>query len=391
MGTYDAIVVGLRAAGAATAMLLARAGLGVLGIDRGRYGGDTLSTHALMRGGVLQLSRWGLLPAIQAANTPPISSTTFHYGQRSVRIAIKPRDGVPSLFAPRRYLLDRLLVDAADAAGAEMRHGWTVVGLTRDSNNRVDGVVVRDESGQSRRIRSRVVIGADGMRSTIARLAKAAVYQRGQHATGVLYGYWPAIPVDGNQWYWMENAAVGAIPTNNEQTCIFVAVPDSQFPDLVRGDMMANYRRLLEGAAPSLAAAIAQQETPKLRGFGGERGFFRRSAGPGWALVGDAGYFKDPLTAHGITDALRDAEWLSRAVVAGSDRALTEYEHTRDLASQDLFEITDQVASFTWTLATLPELHERLSNAMRHETDAIRTLDDWARSEELSVASGGTS
>ena len=371
---YDAVVIGLRAAGAATAMLLARAGLRVLAIDRGRYGTDTLSTHALMRGGVLQLSRWGILPAIQAAATPPIASTTFHYGSTSVRIAIKPRDGVPSLFAPRRYLLDRLLVDAARASGVDIRHGCSLLELARDAQGRVNGVVVRDQSEQMLHLRAGIVIGADGIRSTVARLAGADVYRRGDYATGVLYGYWPGVPVEGNQWYWQSNAAVGAIPTNNEETCVFVAVPAGQFPTLVRNDRDANYRSAIARVAPALANAIERHKKTKLHGFAGERGFFRRSAGPGWALVGDAGYFKDPLTAHGITDALRDAEWLSRAVVEGTDRALLEYERTRDAVSGEMFDITDQIASFTWTLTTLPALHERLSETMRHETETICAL-----------------
>src|SRR5206468_10109150 len=74
---HDVVVVGARAAGAATAMLLAGAGLDVLVVDRSRYGADTLSTHALMRAGVAQLHRWGLLDAVVRAGTPPVRATTF--------------------------------------------------------------------------------------------------------------------------------------------------------------------------------------------------------------------------------------------------------------------------------------------------------------------------
>src|SRR5262249_33160168 len=117
--SYDAVIVGARCAGAATAMLLARAGLAVLVVEQGTRGADTLSTLALMRAGVLQLSRWGLLDAIETAGTPRIEATTFHYGDRAVEIRIKPRDGVDALYAPRRTLLDPLLADAARSAGAE--------------------------------------------------------------------------------------------------------------------------------------------------------------------------------------------------------------------------------------------------------------------------------
>ncbi|MDX1390643.1 MAG: FAD-dependent monooxygenase, partial [Acidobacteriota bacterium] len=120
---YDAVVVGARVAGASTAMLLAQSGLKVLVVERGRYGSDTLSTLALMRGGVLQLARWGVLDAVREAGTPPIHATSFHYGDDVVEVAIKPRDGVDALYSPRRTVLDRLLADAAVEAGAEIRYG----------------------------------------------------------------------------------------------------------------------------------------------------------------------------------------------------------------------------------------------------------------------------
>src|SRR6516165_2297862 len=107
---YDVIIIGARCAGAATALLLARSGAKVLVIDRQAYGSDALSTHALMRGGVLQLTRWGLIPDITSARTPAIRSATFHYGSEAIRVAIKPEYGAECLFAPRRTVLDRVLV-----------------------------------------------------------------------------------------------------------------------------------------------------------------------------------------------------------------------------------------------------------------------------------------
>ena len=88
---YNAVVVGARCAGAATAMLLARQGLSVLLVDRDRPGADTLSTLALMRAGVLQLSRWGLLDRVRAAGTPAITSTSFIYGEETITVPIKSR------------------------------------------------------------------------------------------------------------------------------------------------------------------------------------------------------------------------------------------------------------------------------------------------------------
>lgn len=142
---FDALVVGARCAGAAAAMLMARCGMRVLAVDRGAYGTDTLSTHALMRGGVMLLARWGVLPRIAEAGTPPIRRTTFHYGTEAIPVDLRPSDGVDALDAPRRTLLDSVLVDAAWEAGAEVRHHHTVTALRRDAQGRVDGAVVLDE------------------------------------------------------------------------------------------------------------------------------------------------------------------------------------------------------------------------------------------------------
>src|SRR6478752_4753526 len=136
--SYDAVIVGARCAGTATAMLLARAGFDVLVVDQGARGADTLSTLALMRAGALQLSRWRLLDAIKAAGTPPIETTTFHYRHDAVEIRIKPRDGVDALYAPRRTLLDPLLADAATAVGAEVVYRARVTELLRDATGRVN-------------------------------------------------------------------------------------------------------------------------------------------------------------------------------------------------------------------------------------------------------------
>src|SRR5262245_14825278 len=137
---YDAVVVGARVAGASTAMLLARAGMRVLTIERSAHGSDTLSTHALMRAGVMQLHRWGVLDRIVTAGAPPIRRTTFHYGAEAISVAIKERDGVDALYAPRRTALDVALADASRKAGADVAYGATVTGLLYDNSGRVCGV-----------------------------------------------------------------------------------------------------------------------------------------------------------------------------------------------------------------------------------------------------------
>ncbi len=225
MDSYDVVVVGARAAGAATAMLLARQGRRVLLLDRDRYGADTLSTHALMRGGVFLLSRWGLLDRIVDAGTPPVRQTRFDYGTDSVTVAIKPTFGVEALYAPRRTVLDPVLVHAAVAAGAEVRFGVGVAGLLRDDSGRVVGVHGRDRTGAAVAIRARLTVGADGIRSTVARAAGAATRRVGVGASTIIYGYWSDLSIDGYEWYYRPGYSAGLIPTNGGEVCVFAGLP----------------------------------------------------------------------------------------------------------------------------------------------------------------------
>ena len=368
---FDVVIVGARAAGAATALLLSQTGHRVLVVDRGRYGTDTLSTHALMRGGVVQLHRWKVLPAIIAAGTPPVRQATFFYGDESVTVPISSRDGIDALYAPRRYVLDRLLIDAAVAAGATVAYGHQLKGLKRSASGRVAGVVLENQFGRLHDVSSPLVVGADGLWSSVARMTGATVYREGRHATATMYGHFRGLDVAGYEWYFVPGIGAGAIPTNDGETCVFVAVPATAFTRLFAHQPEEAFHQLLREAAPGLANQILnrtrREDGPRLRGFSGHRGFFRHAHGPGWALVGDAGYFKDPLTSHGITDALRDAEALAHAIDAGSDEALEQYQATRDAASEDLFETTDAIASFSWNLNEVKVLHERLSRSMSRE------------------------
>jgi len=371
---FDAVVIGARCAGAATAMLLARAGHRVLLVDRGRYGTDTLSTHALMRGAVVQLHRWRVLPAVIAADTTPVRRATFFYGDDAVSVPISPRDGIDALYAPRRYVLDRLLVDAAAASGAEVVYGMRLRDLSRSPAGRVTGAVLEDETGAAHRVSSGIVIGADGLRSTVARLVEAPVYRTGAHATGTMYGHWSHLSVSGYEWYFAPGLSAGAIPTNAGQTCVTLSVPGHAFPSMFSHRPEEAFAELLSQVAPGLADQIHSSGGARLHGFPGHAGFFRRAHGPGWALVGDAGYFKDPLTAHGITDALRDAGLLASAIDAGSDRALAEYQEQRDALSRDLFDATDAIAGFSWSLGEVQRLHEVLAKAMAHEVRQLTAV-----------------
>jgi 2-polyprenyl-6-methoxyphenol hydroxylase-like FAD-dependent oxidoreductase len=329
-----------------------------------------------MRGAVLQLHRWGLLDAVRSSGLPAIRKTTFHYGDEVIEVAIKERDGVDALFAPRRTVLDPVLVDAALAAGAEVVHGQSVVDLLRDDDGRVRGAKIAGADRNESDVEADLVIGADGVRSRVARILGADFDHTASHATASIYGYWEGLGLEGFHWFYALGAAVGSIPTNDGETCVFASLPQKRF-ETGRGDGLdALYHEGLRDVSPDLAERVAGSDGPgKLRAFAGTPGFLRRAAGPGWALVGDAGYFRDPITAHGITDALRDAEYLSRAVAEGGDDALAEYQTTRDALVRGLMDVTDQISSFDWDMEEVKECHLRLAREMSTQVIAMQTLD----------------
>ena len=276
--SYDVVIVGARCAGAATAMLLARAGLDVLVVEQGAYGADTPSTLALMRTGVLQLSRWGLLDAIKAVGTPRIETTTFHYGDERVEIRIKSRDGVDGLYAPRRTLLDPLLADTARASGADVAYRVRLNDLRRDANGRVTGVVV-ESGGLARSIAAATVIGADGVNSTVAKRVGAEPYLVGAHAGGVIYTLASHLEMDGYHWHWAQGGSAGVIPTNGGETLVFAAAPRQRFMQTLRFDLAAGFHGILRDTAPSVADAMSSAAVGSVPGI-------RRSPGLSAAGLG---------------------------------------------------------------------------------------------------------
>ena len=373
-------MVGARVAGASVALLLARAGLRVLCLDRARHGSDTLSTHALMRAGTVQLERWGLLDRIIAAGTPPVRHTAFHYGSDTVSVSIRPVAGVDALYAPRRTLLDAVIADAAAEVGAEVRFGEAVLGLRRDGACRVSGVITRDRDGLVRVESAGLVIGADGVRSMVAAEVGAPVETAGRAASAFLYGYWAGLPVDGYEWFYQPGFSAGAVPTNDGLTCLFVGASAARTTDLVgaRGTAYA-FDRLAErsAVAPRLAGA---ERVGALRYARGVPGYLRRSWGDGWALLGDAGYWKDPLSTHGITDALRDAELLARAVLSAPEPgpvqldALAAYQSVRDEMALPMLAVTERLASYDWDLPEVRRLLMALASTMTDELELIGSL-----------------
>lgn len=375
MTDWDVIIVGGRAAGASAALLLARAGHRVLVLERCRRGSDTLSTHALMRPAVLQLERWGLLDDVVLAGTPGQDRVVFHYGDDRVELDVSRR-----LYAPRRTVLDPILVAAAERGGAHVRFGVEVRGLLRDATGRVAGVQVRDERGALGEVRGRVTVGADGRRSRVAREVEAPVSRRGRAATAFAYGYWTGLSTSGYEWGFNLGTTAGLIPTNDGAVCVLAGARPERFASRPRRDLEQWLHGVLADTTSDIARRVARgRRVGPVRGYPGMPGHLRRPWGRGWALVGDAGYFRDPTTAHGITDALRDAELLASAldgVLRGSvesTEALARYERTRDDLSIPLFDLTDAIAGFDWDLDEVQRLHLAMSREMQREVDTLTT------------------
>jgi len=256
-----------------------------------------------------------------------------------------------------------------------------VRGLLRDGTDRVIGVRLRDDDGRIVDVRAAVTVGADGRRSLVARDAGAAVTRAGRGAGASLYGYWTGIDAAGFEWGFRPGRSSGLIPTNDGLVCVFASVPGARFRRELRQDVTRGLYRVLAETSADLAARVAGgTQAERVRAYPGMPAWLRRPWGPGWALVGDAGYFKDPTTAHGITDALRDAELLAAALDRGLRAdvapavALAQYERVRDELSIPLFEITDALAGFGWDLAEAQRLHVAMSRELQREVDALTAL-----------------
>lgn len=342
---YDVIVVGARCAGAATARLLALAGRRVLMVDRSSFPSDMLSTHYVYHRGVALLRKWGLLDAVRASNCPEITQCVFDVGDVVLKGFGTEIDGVKQAYCPRRTSFDAMFIEQAVKAGVEMREKFEVTELLRDGD-RVIGVRGGSRTGPTVEERARLVIGADGYNSRIAKLVNAAAFNEVPPITCGYYAYWEGLGMSDCELYTRPHRGIGAFPTNDGLTCINVNWPAAEFHQF-RSDIEGNYLKTLE-LAPALRERVASgKRVERFYGTGGIANFFRKCVGPGWALVGDAGYHKDPVTAAGMTDAFRQAEWLTDAIVNhGTDApALHEhYEKVRDAESLAFYEFTCSVA-----------------------------------------------
>jgi flavin-dependent dehydrogenase len=362
---YDAIVVGARCAGSPTAMLLAQKGFKVLLVDKAGFPSDTISTHIIWPPGAARLKRWGLLDKVAATNCPLLDKLTFDLGQFALSGKLPPIEGTAECYGPRRTVLDKVLIDAAADAGVEVREHCAVEGLTFDGDE-VSGIRCHTQTGPKATESSRIVIGADGRNSVVARDVKAPKYNEKPTYACWYYSYWSGVPRDGIEFFMRPEHAIGYLPTNDGCVCIPVASKRSEF-DNIRSDVEGNYMRELE-TVPKIVERVKQgKREEKIYGTGDVPNFFRKPFGPGWALVGDAGYHKDPIGAQGISDAFRDAELLADALDQGFSgnrpvaEALDEYEQKRNDAVMAMYEFNAEMAS----LEPPPPEMRRLFGALR--------------------------
>jgi 2-polyprenyl-6-methoxyphenol hydroxylase-like FAD-dependent oxidoreductase len=376
---HDVVVVGARAAGAATGLLLARMGHDVAVLERAQFPRDTLSTHSISRSGVVQLARWGLLDQVMASGAPPIRQVTFHTAGASVSRHVKHRAGVDHLVAPRRRVLDTIVADAAEAAGADVRFGMTVTGIRRGSGGRVVGVTARAASGNPVELDAGFVVGADGLRSGVARAVGASVEVARPSGGATHYAYYAGPTWQGIEFFLDDGTFAGVFPTNDGEACIWVCTLADQAETIRRrtASPAEAFDEMLATAAPELLARLrGARRTSPVRGALRPPNQIRQAFGPGWALVGDAGYHRDPITGHGISDAYRDAELLAVAL----DRALggeiddaaafAGYQRQRNEALREIFDITCALGSFP-PMTEFVELQKCLGRAIESEAESL--------------------
>jgi 2-polyprenyl-6-methoxyphenol hydroxylase-like FAD-dependent oxidoreductase len=367
---YDAIVVGARCAGSPTAMLLARKGYRVLTVDRATFPSDTISTHLIHPPGVEALDRWGLLAHVVATNCPPIDTYATDFG--SFTITGKPG----TAYAPRRTVLDLLLVDAAAEAGVEIRESFTVESLVFE-DGRVAGVRGHEKGGETVTERARVVVGADGRYSLVADAVGAEEYDTKPKLLAAYYSYWSGLPMDGRFETWVRpNRGFAAWPTNDDLTLVIAGWPYREF-EANRNDVERHFLKTLE-LAPEFAERIRAAKREERFVGAAVPGYFRKPYGSGWALVGDAGYNKDFITAQGLSDAFRDAELCASAMdesFSGTrpfEEAMADYRSARDAQVKAMYELTADFASLE---PPPPDLQQLLGAASRTQ----EAMDGFAR------------
>lgn len=334
---YDAIVVGARCAGAATAMLIARGGKKVLMLDRDPAGSDMpMSTHMIWHSGVKKLSDWGLLDKLMETGCTPMRTFDLDMGEFHLVGKARPAGDVDMALAPKREVLDKLLTDEAVAAGVEYRDRVNVTDIIEE-NGQVVGIRFTDENGQDE-ARAQIVIGADGRHSKIAKLVGAEESNAHSNAQGTYYAYFEDLPLNDMEFISRPGRMFYAWATNDGHTMAGMCCRYEDFQQQNK-DPETNFYAELEEFSPEMCARVRKANRVSEWRSGSTRGFSRKPHGAGWALVGDAGLTVDPISATGISQAFKDADLLADAVLMGLDgkrdmeEAMNGYEAARDVVS----------------------------------------------------------
>jgi flavin-dependent dehydrogenase len=373
--SWDAVVIGARCAGSPTAMLLARRGFRVLLVDRATFPSDTISTHVVQPLGAAALSRWGLLDRLAATGCPPIHTSAYDFGR--VRIEGSPGTAeAPVAYAPRRTVLDKLLVDAAVESGAELRESFVVEEILFEGDRAV-GIRGRSRDGAAVTELATVVVGAEGKSSKVAAAAGAELYNERPILAAAYYSYWSGLPMNHRfETYIKVRRGFAAVETHDGWTMVVAGWPIDAF-EANRRDVEGSFHAAIE-LVPEFSERLRAGKREARFAGATVPNYYRKPYGPGWALVGDAGYQKDPVTAQGILDAFRDAELCAGAIAAALsgdrpyDEAMAEYQQRRDEATLPMYEMTCQIASFAQPPPEMPLLLAAASASRESSDDFVR-------------------
>lgn len=397
--SYDAVIVGARCAGSPVATRLAEEGWRVLLVDREPPPADTLSTHCLFPNTLARLRELGALQRIEAEHR-------LNFVDYAVRIlgseaagAFTPIGGFDRMAAITRPVLDQALLDAAVEAGAETRFGAKVTGLLGAGTDAdpARGVVL--EGGDE--IEARWVLGADGRASTVARLLGLEKERPMAGDLAFMFSYWRGLP-ESDRFFIdvIEEGSLAWTPCEDDVSILILGLD----PELTRGDAEQRQRQFLAGASrydwfdptwPDTAKQIAPiRVAPETM----LRGFFRQPTGPGWALIGDAGHFKNPSTAQGISDAIEQSLFVANALTRDED--LSGYEAWRDERAREHYEWSFDFARFPRPevsgpifagVASEPEAGQNLRDALsrrllpREDVFTKERLERWFTAEAAGV------
>jgi flavin-dependent dehydrogenase len=371
---YDVIVVGARCAGSATALLLGRRGFKILVVDRARFPSEIPQGHFIRLRGPKLLRNWGILDDIVRSGCPPVTEMTMDLGDFPLTGKNLVHDGVALGYGPRRGVLDAILIEAAIAAGAEFRAGFSVDDYLSDGAC-LTGIRGRNyATGAHVTERARITVGADGRHSSLARAVAAPTYEEIAPLACWYFSYWSDIALDGLEIYRRNRSVVFAFPTTAGLTAIFIGWPLSEFGK-VRQNVPAAFIDVFEQIPELEERVLAGTQEERFYGTADLPNFFRKPFGPGWALVGDAGYHKDPYMALGISDALHGAELLTCAIEEGFSGtrpildAMARYERQRNEASMQLYRQNAEQARFRPT----PEKELAIRAAIRGDQEATNT------------------